>query len=183
MKKQETFVEGLTTILLKQRAIQPDEAKALKKIFYDRSQIAFDDFLLEEGLVSRTAVLNALSEYYQVAAFDVTGYFFEHYLLHEFPKDFLLRHLVIPVERDQNTLIMVANNPGDPTLLANIGKHVSYDIQFMVGLAQDINDSIQEFYDKSVSQVSMDDDAGRELEETKEVEEVLHPHTRKEEEE
>ncbi|OQA33454.1 MAG: bacteriophage N4 adsorption protein B [Candidatus Dependentiae bacterium ADurb.Bin331] len=182
MKKQETFVEGLTTILLKQRAINPDEAKALTKTFNDRSQIAFDDFLLEEGLVSRTAVLNALSEYFQVPAFDVTGYFFEHYLLHEFPKDFLLRHLMIPVERDQNTLFVVANNPGDPTLLANIGKHVSYDIQFMVGLAQDINDAIREFYDKSITQVSMDDDVDRTIEETHEVEEVLHPHTRQEEE-
>src|SRR5690349_13243028 len=147
MKRSETFVEAFTKILSEQNAIKPDEASALKKAFFNRSQEAFDDFLLEEGLVSRTAILNALSQYYDVPAFDVIGYFFDHLLLIEFPKDFLLRNQMIPLERDENILFMIASNPNNPELLAEIGKYVSYDIQFLVGIAGDITDAVKEFYD------------------------------------
>lgn len=175
MKHTHDFVDSLCTILLKQGALKRDDAQALKKAFYDRSDIGFDEFLLQEGLVSRTQLLNALSEYYQVPAFDVTGYFFEHERLHEFPKDFLLRNLIIPLERDENILVVIAANPGDEDLLPEIGAHVSYDIQFMVGIAQDITDAVKEFYEKSLT-APEPDEPGRGIEETEEVEELLHPH-------
>ncbi len=173
MKKTETFVEALATILHKQNVISTDEAQAIKKVFYERSQEAFDDFLLSEGLLTRPVLLNALSEYYHVPAFDVEGYFFDHHLLREFPKDFLLRNEIIPLERDENTLIMIASHPNDDDLLPEIGKIVSYDIEYMVGISQDITDAVEEFYDKSPSEVSEDDDLDREHEEAEQAEELI----------
>ncbi|MBI2775098.1 hypothetical protein HYX58_03780 [Candidatus Dependentiae bacterium] len=191
MKKQETFVESLTKILQKQNAIKQEDAQSLKKIFYDRSDLTFDEFLLEEGLISRSQLLNALSELYQVPAFDATGYFFEYHTLHEFPKDVMLRYLFIPVKLDENhnlfepdedILPVIANNPNDPDLLEEIGKYVSYDITFMVGLARDISDAVKEFYDRSPTELHTDDDVNELVEETEEIDELLHPHTRKDEE-
>src|SRR5262249_46683610 len=147
MKKQQTFVEKFSSILHKQGTITADQSKAYKKMFYDRSQEAFDDFLLEEGLVSRPDLLKALSEYYQVPSFDVSGHFFSYFRLHEFPKDFLLRNSIIPLECDEVTLIVVASAPDDGILLKKIGDHVAYDIAFFVGLAQDIQDAVKEYYD------------------------------------
>ncbi len=46
---------------------------------------------------------------------------------------------------------MVAGNPADQSLLEEIAKHVSYDIQLVVGLRRDICDAVKEFYDKSDS--------------------------------
>ena len=175
MKKGETFVEALTTILQKQGAIAPDQAKVLKKAFFDRSDLAYDDFLLQEGLISRTELLNALSTLYQVAAFDVTGYFFIHELLRQFPKDLLLRLIVIPVEREENTLIMVASDPNDSELLTQLGKVVSYDLQFMVGLGQDISDAVKEFYDPSLTALQTDDVVDEAVQEDIELEELMHP--------
>lgn len=149
MKKEKTFVEGLTAILQKHNVLKEDEAKAAKKLFYDRSPAAFDDFLLEEGLVTRSALLNALSEYYQVPAFDVVGYFFDQQVLREFPKEFLLQNAIIPLERDENILPVIAAEPNDEDLLSEIGTQVSYDIQFMVGIRPDITDAVKEFYDIS----------------------------------
>lgn len=162
MKRTETFVDAFTQILLRQHCLKRDEALAIKKIFFDRSQEAFDDFLLQEGLISRTEILNALSTYYQVPSFDVIGYFFEYRLLHEFPKDFLLRHEIIPLEREEDTLFVVASHPNDANLLAQIGEYVSYDIQFLVGIARDITDAVKEFYDKSPTEVLMDQDLDEE---------------------
>lgn len=175
MKKGETFVEALTTILQKQNAIAPDQAKVLKKAFFDRSDLAYDDFLLQEGLISRTELLNALSTLYQVPAFDVTGYFFSHDLLRQFPKDLLLRLLVIPLEREENTLIMIASNPNDSDLLSQLGKVVSYDLQFMVGLGQDISDAVEEFYDQSIATIETDDVVNEAVEEDVELDELMHP--------
>lgn len=149
MKKGQTFVEGLTRILLIQNVIKEDEAKAIAKAFKDRSKANFDQFLLDEGIVSRTELLNALSTYFNVPAFDVLGHFFDHLTLKMFPKDFLVRNVIIPLEHDDNIMVIVAGNPQYTDLLPRIGEHVSYDIVFNVGLDQDIIDAIREYYDLS----------------------------------
>ncbi len=174
MKRSETFVEAFTKILIQQNSIKQDAAKAFKKVFFDRSQATFEDFLIEKGLVSRTKVLNALSQYYNVPAFDVVGQFFDHNVLLKFPKGFLLRNEIIPFEQDENIMFIISSNPNNPELLAKIGRHVSYDIQFMVGLTRDITDAVKEFYDLSLSEVSKDVDLREERQREKEAEELLN---------
>lgn len=174
MKRSETFVDAFTKILFEQNAIKHDEALALKKVFFDRSKETFDDFLLEEGLASRTEILNALSQYYDVPAFDVVGHFFNHDKLHEFPKDFLLRNQIIPLEQDENILFMIASNPNDPELLPKIGNYVSYDIQFLVGIARDITDAVKEFYDKALSEVPEDSDIQQEQREQVKAQDIMN---------
>lgn len=151
------FVNELCAILVKHQVISADEAVAMTKAFKGSEKAQFDTFLLDQGLVSRQDLLNALSEYFHVPAFDCVGYFFEREELHKFPKDFLIRHAIIPVERDQNMYTIVASRPSEPALLSGIGDHVSYDIRFMVGLKQDILDSINEFYDFAPTQVNVDE--------------------------
>lgn len=180
MKRGETFVEGLTRILMLHNVIKEDEAKSLAKSFKDRSKGNFDEFLLEEGLVSRTDLLNALSTYYNVPSFDVVGFFFDHMALHMFPKDFLLRNTIIPLEYDDNIMVMIAGNPQDPNLLPEIGKHVSYDIVFNVGFDQDIRDAINEYYDTSPASTPDPDEPEETPEKEQEEEEVNKYKTYKE---
>lgn len=162
MKKGQTFTEGLSEILVKNKVIPEQEARALQVSFQESSKAAFDDFLLEEGLIDEEDLLKALSQYYQVPAFDVVGYFFKTELLRKFPKNVLLSSAFIPLEVDENMLIVVASNPHDPELLEKIGEYVSYDVRFRVGLRRDIIDAVQEFYEKSVTEVEQDADSGEE---------------------
>jgi len=154
----ETYVDGLISVLVGKEAIAPDEAIAIRKAFKDSEQSIFDVFVIEEGIVSREELLNALSEYYAVPSFDVIGYFFDSFLLHKFPKGFLLRNAIIPLEVDENIMIIVASEPDLPDLLVQIGEHVSYDIRFYVGIQHDICDAVKEFYDESVTDVEDDVD-------------------------
>ena len=173
MESKEAFVEGLTDILVKHKVVNSEEARALKIQFYERSKEAYDDFLLSEGLVSTSELLNALSDYYKVPAFDVVGYFFDHFLVTRFPKDLLRRYAMIPVEvEDEEILIMVATNPDNEEMLPLIGDYVSYDVQFMVGLRQDVIDAINEFYDEAITVVNPDEDLNEEHEEEREVHEI-----------
>lgn len=173
MKHNETFVEAFTKILSKNNIIKPSEEQALKKSFAQSSQESFDDFLISEGLVSRKNILDALSRYYNIPSFDVQGYFFNHRILHEFPKEFLMRNRVIPIGRDENMLFVVANNPADEELLPQFGSYVSYDIQFRVGIAQDILDAIEEYYDASPTEVPEDVDLRHERQEEEQAERMM----------
>jgi hypothetical protein len=167
-----TYVEGLTDVLVKLGMLPASERLATEKAFKDSGLPVFDDFLLEEGLIEREDLLRALSIYFQVPAFDTVGHFFDQLLLHMFPKDFLLRNAIIPREVDEEIMIVVASEPDLPDLVSDIGEHVSYDIQFEVGLQTDICDAVKEFYDESVTQVEQDEDLREERQLTREEREL-----------
>ncbi|MEX0940453.1 MAG: hypothetical protein WDZ41_03775 [Candidatus Babeliales bacterium] len=172
MTKLKTFVEGFSDILVKNNVIETDRAKAIKKLFYDSAKPSFVYFLLEEGLIDREDILNALSEYYRVPAFDVVGHFFDHHLVRKFPKDLLLRNAMIPLEVDENMLIVIASEPDNPDLLSIIGDNVSYDVRFMVGIEPDITDAVKEFYELAVTQVPEDVDIKEEYRDQDEAEDI-----------
>lgn len=144
-----SFEEKLCSILVKNNVIKKEEAQALQRDFKDRSKSQFDDFLLIEDLVSKQDLLQALSELYQVPAFDVVGYLFNHELLTEFPQDVLVRYAFIPLERDENILVIVAGDPDNEDLLPELAEYVSDDIQFNVGIKKDIIDAVIDAYQDS----------------------------------
>ena len=153
-----TFAQKLCTILVNMGVIKKSEGEAMQTAFQDASKAAFDDFLLGEGLVAKGDLFKALSKYYQVPFMDVVGVFFDSALLHKFPKGMLWRLGVIPYKVDGNILMLVATRPNDANLLSCLGNYVSYDLQFMVGLRRDIEDTVKEFYDKAVTQVDEGED-------------------------
>jgi hypothetical protein len=146
------YVQKLTDMLVRLKAITSQEAHDLYEGFMQSEHEQFDEFLLDQGLVDKVDLLQALSKVYQVPYMDVTGYFFDTFLLHQFPLDFLLSNVIIPYEQDGDMLLMVAADPSDPELLAKIGVHVSYDINFNVGLYTDIIDAIREYYEASLTE-------------------------------
>lgn len=156
MASTHTFVSGFLQTLVRMNFMQKDEAHAADKAFHDAAKENFVDFLIEEGLVDRDDILLALSQFYQVPSFDVVGHFFELHLLHQFPKDVMLRTGFVPVEVDENMLVIVASEPDNPELLNIIGEYVSYDVVVMVGVRLDITDAIKEFYEKSLTEVDED---------------------------
>lgn len=150
MKKE--FIDDIGIILTEKHLITPQDLVALHRSFKNRSDISFEDFVLEEGIVEKSDLLEALSDYYQVPAIDVNGQFFDHYDITLIPKDVMLQHYFIPYDRDdEDNLWVVAANPGDPHLRVVIGEQVTHHINFMVGLPRDIIDAIEENYDESIT--------------------------------
>jgi type IV pilus assembly protein PilB len=163
-----TFVEKLADIFIEQKIATEKEASAMRRGFKESGKEQFDDFLLEEGLITVEDLLKSLSIYYDVPSFDASDAFFQTHLLHMFPKDFLLRNGVIPLEVEQNMLFVVASDPNKDGLESDLRGFVSYDIEFYVGIDRDICDAVKEFYDKAVTQVSGDEDLRTEHELDKE---------------
>ena len=116
----------------------------MQKDFKDRSKETFDEFLLTEGLVNKKDLLSALSDYYQVPLFDVLGHFFKPDLLMEFPQDVLVRYGLVPLERENDILAIVASEPDNEDLLPELAEYVSDEIQFYVGIRSDIINVVME---------------------------------------
>ena len=156
--EQYDIVEALTAILINQGAIKGSEQVPIETAFRDRGQSQFEDFLLEEGIVTKEQLLEALAIFYEVPALDVEGEFFDHHLVTMFPKDVMLRNLFIPYQRDGDVLICIAANPNNPALLEIIGRFVSYDVAFMVGIPRHITDEVKEFYERSLTDFPREDE-------------------------
>lgn len=153
MPHTKAFAHELSIILHKNKAITADVAQELVKDFADKSKSATIDFLMEEGLVEKEDLLQALSEYYKEPFVDVDGKFFDHFQVRRFPKDFLLRNAIIPLQVDQDMLAIVAADPSVKGLESAIRSFVSYDIVFRVGIERDICDAIKEYYDEALTVV------------------------------
>lgn len=145
----QSFEQKLCSILVAKKVLTEKDAQELHQQFQDRSKETFDNFLLSEGLVTKENLLSALSEYYQVPSFDVVGHFFKHDLLREFPQDVLVHYGMIPLERDGELLVIVASQPDSDELLPELAEYVSDEIQFYVGIKNDIIDAVMEYYQDS----------------------------------
>jgi type IV pilus assembly protein PilB len=151
MKKIESFVEDFGKALAKQHALTLQDVKMLAQTYKDHNDLTFEEFLLSEGLVDKAALLQAMTDYYQVPAMDVQGVFFDHYLLSLFPKDVMLRLGFIPYKREGDVLTVIAANPNHPLLSGIINRYIVHDIEFRVGFLSHIRSAIQEFYDSSIT--------------------------------
>lgn len=176
MRHDVVFVQQLLSILEKQHVIAADMGSELQRLFKKSSKESFDAFLLEEGFVQRTDLLQALSQLYNVPAFDVVGAFFDHELLRKFPQEFLINNCCIPSEvMNDEILIMIVSRPDDETLYEKISVYVSYFVQNMVGIESDIIQAIEEFYDPSLQVVDNFDFMDEEQEqEDKNLEELAN---------
>ncbi|MBA3954330.1 hypothetical protein H0X48_03380 [Candidatus Dependentiae bacterium] len=151
MKNSNKAIEGISLILARHKLVPMDELQALMHTYKSSDDIAFEDFLIEEDLVTKDDLLQAMSEYYSVPALDVVGEFFDHYLLSLFPKNILLRFAFIPYTRQADILTIVAAEPDYPELARIISQFITHDLAFMVGLNNDIIESVNEFYDESIT--------------------------------
>ncbi len=128
MDKNNSFVARFAQALVKNDIMKEEEAQSFVKEFKGRAKGNVVSFLLEEGLVEREEVLRVLASIYAVPSFDVSGHFFNHELLLLFPKDFLIKHNIIPLDIDEDIITVVMSNPEDEKAIEELGNYVNYNI-------------------------------------------------------
>jgi hypothetical protein len=158
MKRPDNFIDELSEILIRHHATTPEEIAVYKEQFSHSDLDAYEDFLLEEGLVEKEALLEALGAFYQVPWIDIGGILLDPDLVRNFPKDFLLRNEFIPIALEEDFLTVAAAHPDDETLLANIGRFADADVRFQIALPQDILDAVAEHYEAALTEVQTDED-------------------------
>ena len=158
MKRPDNFIDELSEILIRHHVSTPEETAVYKEQFAQSDLDAYEDFLLEDGLVEKEELLEALGAYYEVPWIDMGGILLDPDLVRNFPKDFLLRNEFIPITLEEDFLTVAAAHPDDETLLANIGRFVNADVRFQVALPRDITDAVSENYEAALTEVQSDVD-------------------------
>jgi hypothetical protein len=141
------FVERLADVLIKIKALKPEERDAIAVNFKNRQKDNFGYFLLDEGLVSRQQLLRAYSLLYNLPALDVQGFMFDHDLVTSFDKDVLLEQEAIPVESDESIIIFCVSDPEKPGLEEELGKYTDSIVELQVGIGRDILDAIEDYFE------------------------------------
>lgn len=163
MAKNETFARALSEILVRDGVISLQASHEIQKMFKESAIDQFDYFLLQEGLAQKKEILKALGSYYQVPAMDVVGQFFDSVLLNNFPEEFLVRNEVIPLEEEnEDMLVVVAADPEKEGLESAMRNYSTADITFMVGIGRDIIDAVREYYDKADNEENYNKDVDQE---------------------
>ncbi len=157
MEKNSTFVIRLSQALVKNDIMKEDEAESFVKEFKGRAKGNVVTFLLEEGLVEVEEVLRSLATIYDTPSFDVRGHFFNHELLRLFPRAFLVKHNIIPLEIDEDILTVVMSNPEDEKALEELGNYVNYNVSVYAGIQEHILESIAEYYDEDVATLDIEE--------------------------
>lgn len=161
MKQSENVVEGLIQHLREHGIITERDAVALREGFSRYSTPYFEDFLLEEGILEKEALLAVLEEYYGVPSVDVLGEIFDHDVVTLFPKGVLLRNCALPYRHDGDVLLVITNNPQNEDLQVILRDYVSYEIEFYVGIPSHIDMTIKEFYQDTLYDVDYEESIER----------------------
>ncbi|NIR49775.1 GspE/PulE family protein, partial [candidate division KSB1 bacterium] len=127
--------------LINSGAISPEELEA-SMIKARRSKIDLETILLEERGIKRADLGKSLSNYYGVPYF---GYSDSTILPKKYfeglNKNYLIKHHWVPIQNDNNLVIVLIDDPADGDKVRNIKMTFpKKEIQFKVGLRADIID-------------------------------------------
>jgi hypothetical protein len=173
MAVKDEVIDGLINILAERGVLKAEDAGSLKREFETNDAQHFEDFLLEEGLVEKDELLQALQQLYGVRAIDVLGEMFDHDLLVMIPKDVLLRNFCLPYYREENILFVITNDPSNDELVEILQKFVSYDIEFFVGIPMHIDMMIKDFYQDELYEIDPEENVAQAEHEDEEYR--IHP--------
>lgn len=171
MDYEQQLIDGITKVLVQLNHLPSSEAPALHEAFKASEVERFEEFLLDEDIVSKESLLTALQIYYKLPAIDIVGVLFEHNLIIKFPKEIMLNKGFIPYQQDGDLLQVIAARPQDIELPEVISQYVSYETVFMVGIYRDICDAAKEFHDQAVTVVEEDEEEEQNLHDA--LEEVI----------
>lgn len=157
MAQHTILFQDIAHILHQHGSISAEDATSLVQSFKGKSLGDFEVFLLDEGIVTKQQLLDALSEHYEVPSFDVQGFFFNHDLIKLFPMHKLLKHAFIPIESDEEILAVVVADPHDTIVEDVVHQYGPYAVEFRVGILRHIIDEIREFADASDAEIQFDD--------------------------
>lgn len=114
MRRLERLTYGRLAGLLAERGGVASEAIAAVLAEAERASIPFPEALVREGLVPEPDLAALVAEEFNLPLFPIRLYLPDRDLLALFPADFLLRHLLVPLDRFSGvlTLAMPALTPG-----------------------------------------------------------------------
>jgi type IV pilus assembly protein PilB len=120
---------------------QLSEALRMKK---DDQKIG--DALLERGLISEQQLIEVLEFQLGIPYIALHRYPIDESLVKLVPKEFALRNLVIPIEKNQQELTVAINDPMDYYIIDDLRLSTGLQIKPVIATKEEITSSIHKYY-------------------------------------
>lgn len=168
MKNIGAFINSFSPLLVKHGFLKHEDVEQIHKAFASQPAQTYQEFLLNEQFLTKEQLLALLSEYYGIAAVDVSTELFDPRIVKMFHHDFLQKYNALPYKRDDQVLLVVTGDPSQEDLYEVFGDNVSYDLEFFVGIPHHIDLVCSDIFDQTgyrMTQEEIIDEIEREREE------------------
>lgn len=114
--------------------------------------------LMRLGYVEENDLTAFLSRQYSVPSINLNDFEVEQDILKLIPKDVVIRHQVIPINKSENTLMVAMADPSNMFAIDDLKFITKYNIEVVVASEQAIAEAIEKYYTSEVSfdEVMMD---------------------------
>jgi type IV pilus assembly protein PilB len=107
---------------------------------------SFANIVVNEGIIDEDSVLQFLSEYYGLPSVNLNHYKIDKALLELVPRSFAAKHLIVPLFKVRNTLMLAMSNPSEIHLLDEIRIKTVMGVDPVVALTNSIKKAIDRIY-------------------------------------
>ena len=113
---------------------------------HSKNQTHISEIVVDLGLVTKEQILEVLSELFGVEAVDLANVEIEKDLAQNIPERIALHHRALPIEKKDDTLVVVMANPHDIVALDDLRTVTSCEVSPLVSLDSDIRRAINNLY-------------------------------------
>ncbi|MFA6031016.1 MAG: ATPase, T2SS/T4P/T4SS family [Elusimicrobiota bacterium] len=139
--------------VLRERKLLPEEQIKTAEAHAAKSNVTFQQALIELKLMEKTRLLKALSEEWQVKAVDLTQMDIEKETASIIPEAVARRHLAIPFAKEESVLFIAMADPKDFFVVEDIHLRTGLEIQAYLAMPWDILGALDGVYGRGDGQV------------------------------
>jgi len=141
--------ERLGELLVREKLITADQ---LEKAIQDTRNTGarLGSSLAKLGYLGEKEFLGFLSNQYGIPAIDLNEFEVDKEVLDLVTRDLCMKHIIIPVNRAGNTLIVAVSDPSNMSALEDLRFVTGYNIEMVVASEESIKKAMDKFYDTGI---------------------------------
>ena len=124
------------------REAQDEQRKAGERLTYTLTKL---------GFVDQSQLTTFMSEQYGVPAINLDEFEIDDDVLKLIPRDLAVKHMLLPINRASNTLIVAMADPSNLIAIDDVKFSTGYNVEPVVAGENSLRDAIERYYDESVN--------------------------------
>jgi len=126
---------------------QLDKAKEVQ----NKEGIKLEDALVKLGYLTYSEIFQCLAAQYNLPVIDIDKIHITDEVIAVLPVQFVKKHYVIPIAKDNNTITIAVSSPPDLGFLDNLRFMLNADVKCVLTARENIENAIRKYYDRELA--------------------------------